>query len=70
MIDIISPKENGTIEVREVNTIDNVNLYTRWTLMPEQDISAQDPSVQAVCNEIWTPSVIAAYQAKLVERTL
>ena len=70
MIDIINPTADGTIEVRKVTTVDGIDSYTRWTLIPGQDISQQDPSVQDVCNETWTPFVIAAYQAKLVERTI
>ena len=70
MIDIINPTADGTIEVRKVTTIDGINSYIRWTLMPGQNISEQDPSVQSICNQIWTPFVIAAYQAKITERTL
>lgn len=70
MIDIINPTSDGTVEIREIIATNGINTYIRWTLIPGQDVSAQDPSVQAVCNETWTPTVIAAYQAKVAERTL
>jgi hypothetical protein len=70
MIDIINPTADGTIEVRNTIVIDGVEAYVRWTLLPGQNILGQDPSVQEICNTIWTTEVIAAYQAKISERLL
>lgn len=66
-IDKIEALENGVIQVRQVLRIieDNTELsrsYHRWVLSPGQSITDQDNRVQAVCNAVWTPEVIAAYQ--------
>jgi hypothetical protein len=66
-IDKIEALENGVIQVRQVSRIieDNTELsrsYHRWVLSPGQSITDQDARVQAVCNAVWTPEVIAAYQ--------
>ena len=68
-IDKIEALENGTIQVRQVSRIieDGTELsrsFNRWVLAPGVDISNQDPRVQAICNAVWTPEVIAAFQAK------
>lgn len=69
-IDKIEVVENGIIQVRQVTRIleDGVELsasFHRWTLSPGQDISDQEPRVQAIANATWTDEVIAAYQAQL-----
>ena len=66
-IDKIEALENGVIQVRQVSRIieDNTELsrsYHRWVLSPGQSLADQDARVQAVCNAVWTPEVIAAYQ--------
>ena len=63
----------GQIQVRQDNQIkdDTKNneiiaaSYERWVLNPGDDISTQDPKVQAIANTIWTPEVIAAYKTSL-----
>lgn len=69
-IDKIEVVENGIIQVRQITRIveDGNELsasYHRWTLTPGQDVSDQEPRVQAIANATWTPEVIAAYQAQL-----
>ncbi len=71
MIDIIEPLPTGVIQVRRTTT-EVINgrperTHFRWTLAPGQDISDQDPAVQAVCDEVWTPEVIAAYEQSQAE---
>lgn len=66
-VDQITVTENGTILVREVTRImeDGVEIskqYHRTSFAPEADVSLQPDNVQAVCNTVWTPEVIAAYQ--------
>lgn len=68
-VDKIEVLENGGVLIREATKIleDGVEFsksYHRKSFAPGVDISNQDPRVQAVCNAVWTPEVIAAYQAK------
>jgi hypothetical protein len=35
-------------------------------LAPGDDVTNQDPKVQAIANAVWTEEVIAEYQASLV----
>ena len=66
-IDQITVTENGTILVREVTRImeDGIEIskqYHRTSFAPESDVSLQPDNVKAVCNAVWTPETIAAYQ--------
>jgi hypothetical protein len=68
-IDKIEILENGSIQVRQIIRIveDGTELsasYHRWTLNPSDDLTSQDPKVVAIANAVWTPEVIAAYQAE------
>jgi hypothetical protein len=70
VVDQITVTENGTVLVREVTRImeDGTELsktYHRTSFAPASDVSAQPPNVQAICNVVWTPEVITAYQAQL-----
>lgn len=67
-IEAIEPLANGVVQVKEATTVYKGDLVIaktvhRWCLEPAQDISDQEPAVQAVCNALWTPEVIAAYKA-------
>lgn len=68
VIDRIEVTETGVVQVREATRVFRGDVmiaqtYDRRTLAPGQDISDQPDQVQAVCNAVWTPEVIAAYQA-------
>ena len=70
VIDKVEVVEIGIVQVRQVTRImeDGNQLsssYHRWTLTPGQDVSDQESKVQAVCNAVWTPEVITAYEAQL-----
>lgn len=69
-VDLIEVTEVNTVQVRTATVIekDGVELtrtYHRHVVSPGEDISNEDPKVQAIANAIWTPEVIAAYQALL-----
>lgn len=69
-VDLIEITENGHIQVRTATVIerDGVEIsrtYHRNAIPPGEDVSGEDPKVQAVANAIWTPEVIAAYEASL-----
>ena len=67
-VDQITVEENGTVLYREATRImeDGNELsktYHRSSLTPAQDLTGVPANVVAICNTVWTPSVIAAYQA-------
>ena len=68
VIDQITVTENGAVLYREVTRImeDGTQLsqtYHRSSLTPAQDLTGVPANVVAICNTVWTPEVIAAYQA-------
>jgi len=68
VIDKIEVLEFGQIQIREVVRIveDGNELsasYNRSSLVPEQDLTGQDPKVVAIANAVWTPEVVVAYKA-------
>ena len=67
-VDQITIAENGIILYREATRImeDGKQLsqtYHRSSLTPAQDLTGVPANVVAICNTVWTPAVIAAYQA-------
>jgi DNA-binding transcriptional LysR family regulator len=69
-IDQITVTENGIILYREATKIieDGVELtktYHRTSLTPGQDLTGQPAQVVAIANTVWTPELIAAYQAQI-----
>jgi len=68
--DKIETLENGTIQVRTATRVleDGTVLsssFHRHVLTPGQDLTDQDPKVVAIASAVWTPEVIAAYEAML-----
>jgi hypothetical protein len=69
-IDQITVTENGVVLYREATRImrgDEVVAQTfhRTSLTPGQDLTGQSEKVVAIAQTVWTPQVIAAYQALL-----
>jgi len=59
-----------TVQVRRADVIekDGVEIarsFHRHVLAPGDDVSGEDPKVQAVCAAVWTDDVVAAYEAYL-----
>jgi hypothetical protein len=74
-VDQITVTENGTVLYREATRImeDGVQLsqtYHRSSLAPEADLTGVPANVVAICNVVWTPEVIAAYQAEQAKNEL
>lgn len=74
VIDKIEIVENGTLQVREATRIDRdgeiiATTYHRSSFAPGSDVSAQPANVQAVAAAVWTPEVIAAYEAQVAANT-
>lgn len=72
IVDKVELVQTNHIQVRTTNIIekDGVEIaksFHRHVLAPGDDVSAQDPKVQAIANAVWTEEVIAAYQASISE---
>lgn len=70
LIDQIEIVKNNIIQVRTATTVERngteiAKTYHRHSLSPGDDVSNEDPKVQAIANAIWTEEVIAAYRALL-----
>ena len=75
LIDQIEIVKNNSIQVRTATIIERdgteiAKTYHRHSLSPGEDITNEDPKVQAIANAIWTEEVIAAYQALIANNTL
>ena len=78
LIDKIEIVENGTLQIRQRTDIfDDANPsiimasnYHRNSLSPGDDLAGQEPKVVAIANAVWTPEVIAAYQAEQAKNAL
>ena len=67
-VDQIELVETNHIQVRTATIIerDSVEIsrsYHRHVVAPGDDVTNEDPKVQAIANAVWTEEVIAAYQA-------
>jgi hypothetical protein len=68
----VTVQENGIILYREATRIieDGTLLtqtYHRSSLTPGQDLTGRPAQVVAVATVVWTPEVIAAYEAQTTE---
>lgn len=66
-VDQITVTENGTVLYRNVIRVyrDDIEIskaYNRASLTPGGDLTGVPPQVVAICEVVWTPEVIAAYQ--------
>ena len=69
-VDQIELVETNHIQIRTATIIerDGVEIsksYHRHVVAPGDDVSNEDPKVQAIANAIWTPEVIATYQSSI-----
>ena len=67
-VDQIEIVENGSIQIRTATIIERDGTeisrsFHRHVKHPGENISSEDPKVQAIANVIWTEEVVAAYQA-------
>jgi hypothetical protein len=68
VVDQITVTENSIILYREATKIiedgkELTKTYHRTSLTPGQDLAGQPANVVAIAETVWTPEVIAAYQA-------
>jgi len=71
IVDKIEVIENNSIQVRTATIIEKdgtelTRTFHRHVKHPGEDISNEDPKVQAIANAIWTEEIIAAYQASQI----
>ena len=74
-VDQIEVTENNSIQVRTATIIKKdgteiAKTYHRHVVSPGDNVTNEDPRVQAIANAIWTEEVIAAYQALIANNTL
>lgn len=74
LVDKIELVQTNHIQVRTANIIekDGVEIartFHRHVLAPGDNVTNEDPKVQAIANAVWTEEVIAAYQASLVRES-
>lgn len=67
-VDQITVTENGVVLARETTKVlrDDVEIaktYHRSSYTPGQDLTGVPQNVVDICNVVWTPAVIAAYEA-------
>jgi hypothetical protein len=67
IVDQITVVEDGSVFYRESTRImeDGNQIsqtFNRSGLTPAQDLTGVPANVVAICNTVWTPSVIEAYQ--------
>jgi hypothetical protein len=72
IVDKVELVETNHIQVRTATIIEKdgtelTRTFHRHVLSPGDDVSAEDPKVQAIANAIWTEEVIEAYQASLIK---
>jgi hypothetical protein len=67
-VDQIELVETNHIQIRTATIIERdgteiSRTFHRHVLAPGDDITNEDPKVQAIANAVWTEEVIAAFQA-------
>ena len=72
IVDLVELVQSNHIQVRTANIIERdgteiARTFHRHVLAPGDDVTNQDPKVQAIANAVWTAEVIAEYQASLVK---
>jgi len=71
LVDLVELVQSNHIQVRTANIIERdgvevTRTFHRHVLAPGDDVTNEDPKVQAIANAVWTADVIAAYKASLV----
>lgn len=69
--DSVEVLADGSLQVREATVIlrdgavdpSYPRKYHRYVLAPGADLAGKDPRIVAVANSVWTPEVVAAWQA-------
>lgn len=75
IVDKVELTEHNSIQIRTANIIERDSTeisrtFHRHVVHPGEDVSNEDPKVQAIANAIWTEEVIAAYQALIANNSI
>ena len=75
VIDQITVTENGIVFYREATRImeDGNQIsqtYHRTSLSPGQSLAGHPDNVVAICNTVWTPEVISAYNSSMLTNNI
>lgn len=70
VVSLVEVTPNGTIQVRLANQILDgetvkAQIFQRYCLSPGADLTGQPDQVVAIANAVWTPEVVAAYEAQV-----
>lgn len=70
VVSLVEVTPNGTIQVRLANQImdgETVKAQTfhRYCLSPGADLTGEPDQVVTIANVVWTPEVVAAYEAQI-----
>lgn len=74
-VDHIELVENNSIQVRTATIIERDGTeisrsFHRHVVAPGDDVSNEDPKVQAIANAVWTEEVITTYLSILEQNIL
>jgi hypothetical protein len=70
IIDKVELVESNHIQVRTATIIEKdgtelTRTFHRHVLAPGDDVSSEDPKVQAIVNSVWTEEIISHYRQSL-----
>ena len=68
--DLIEVLESGHLQVREANLVERdgvviAKTFHRYVISPGDDVSQKEQKIQGIAAAVWTPEIIAAYQATI-----
>lgn len=71
--DMINIRDNGVIEIRKKTVVDEdgdefTPRYHRYAYEPGADISSEPARVRGIINLVWTPAILAAWEAEKAAR--
>lgn len=72
-VSLVEVTPNGTIHVRLSNQIVDgetvkAESYHRYVLPPGSDLTGEPDQVVAIANAVWTPEVVASYEAQIANQ--
>jgi hypothetical protein len=70
IVDAVTYRDNGCIEVREAsiitkNGIEIAKTFHRYVVEPGADLTNEPDAVRTIAEGLWTPELIDAYRASI-----
>lgn len=74
IVDLIEVLSTGHLQIREANLIEKdgvviAKTFHRYVLNPGDDVSTKEQRIQDIAVAVWTPEVVAAFQASQQNNT-